>query len=84
MPRFFGQADGIRFKQAVCLELCGVAYNTIFNTLKSRLKPFWLSRLLLFQYEFLYGFSHAVIIVGLTDIPGDFFDFLLAVAHHHA
>ena len=25
MPRFFGQADGIRFKQAVRLELCGVA-----------------------------------------------------------
>ena len=26
MPRFFGQADGIRFKQAVRLELCGVAF----------------------------------------------------------
>ena len=25
MPRFFGQADGIIFKQAVRLELCGVA-----------------------------------------------------------
>ena len=25
LPRFFGQADGIRFKQAVRLELCGVA-----------------------------------------------------------
>ncbi len=28
MPRFFGQADGIRFKQAVRLELCGVALIT--------------------------------------------------------
>ena len=26
LPRFFGQADGIIFKQAVRLELCGVAY----------------------------------------------------------
>jgi hypothetical protein len=25
LPRFFGQADGIIFKQAVRLELCGVA-----------------------------------------------------------
>jgi len=25
LPRFFGQADGTRFKQAVRLELCGVA-----------------------------------------------------------
>ncbi len=25
LPRFFGQADGIRFKQAGRLELCGVA-----------------------------------------------------------
>ena len=26
LPRFFGQADGIIFKQAVRLELCGVAF----------------------------------------------------------
>ncbi|MED9970371.1 MAG: hypothetical protein UFA98_10245, partial [Ruminococcus sp.] len=25
LPRFFGQADGIIFKQAVRFELCGVA-----------------------------------------------------------
>ncbi len=25
LPRFFGQADGIIFKQAVRIELCGVA-----------------------------------------------------------
>ena len=25
LPRFFGQADGIIFKQAVRLELCGIA-----------------------------------------------------------
>ena len=28
LPRFFGQADGIIFKQAVRLELCGVALNS--------------------------------------------------------
>ena len=27
LPRFFGQADGIRFKQAGRLELCGVAFS---------------------------------------------------------
>ena len=26
LPRFFGQADGIIFKQAARLELCGVAF----------------------------------------------------------
>ena len=29
MPRFFGQADGIIFKQAVRLDLCGVALDFI-------------------------------------------------------
>ena len=32
MPRFFGQADGIRFKQAGRLELCGVALSIHFVT----------------------------------------------------
>ena len=31
LPRFFGQADGIRFKQAGRLELCGVALNIRFS-----------------------------------------------------
>ena len=29
LPRFFGQADGTRFKQAVRLELCGVAFTDL-------------------------------------------------------
>ena len=29
LPRFFGQADGIIFKQAVRLELCGVALDNV-------------------------------------------------------
>jgi len=30
LPRFFGQADGIIFKQAVRLELCGVAFISFY------------------------------------------------------
>ncbi|MED9970579.1 MAG: hypothetical protein UFA98_11365, partial [Ruminococcus sp.] len=30
LPRFFGQADGIIFKQAVRLELCGVALSPAY------------------------------------------------------
>jgi len=37
LPRFFGQADGIVFKQAVRLELCGVAYN--YNNKSMRYCP---------------------------------------------
>jgi hypothetical protein len=29
LPRFFGQADGIIFKQAVHFELCGVALDIL-------------------------------------------------------
>ena len=31
LPRFFGQADGIIFKQAVRLELCGVALSKLYQ-----------------------------------------------------
>ena len=36
MPRFFGQADGIRFKQAGRLELCGVALRAANKLLREK------------------------------------------------
>ena len=35
LPRFFGQADGIIFKQAVRLELCGVAFKIEQDTINA-------------------------------------------------
>ena len=38
MPRFFGQADGIIFKQAVRLELCGVALSAALDEARANME----------------------------------------------